>query len=80
MGEEGLVRLRTLSEAENLLLERGAVLPINYGVTYNLISTSEVGGWFPNILDIHPFKYLEFRSSRPLPGVTMHRIPNGAAP
>jgi peptide/nickel transport system substrate-binding protein/oligopeptide transport system substrate-binding protein len=28
----------------------------------------EVDGWFPNALDIHPFKYLAFKNFRPLPG------------
>jgi hypothetical protein len=29
----------------------------------------ELGGWFPNALDIHPFKYLAFKAFRPLPGI-----------
>jgi peptide/nickel transport system substrate-binding protein/oligopeptide transport system substrate-binding protein len=69
MNEEGEKRLATLAEAEQLLLERGEVLPISYTPALNIINTNEIGGWFPNALDIHPFKYLNFRAFRPLPGV-----------
>jgi peptide/nickel transport system substrate-binding protein/oligopeptide transport system substrate-binding protein len=72
LSEEGERRWRTLAEAETMLLDRGAVLPIYHGAAVNLISLTEVDGWYPNALDIHPFKYLSFRSFRPLPGVTMH--------
>jgi peptide/nickel transport system substrate-binding protein/oligopeptide transport system substrate-binding protein len=71
MAEEGETRWATLAEAEKLLLERGAVLPISYSPALNIISTSEIGGWYKNVLDLHPFKYLEFRSFRPLPGVAL---------
>jgi len=33
----------------------------------------ELEGWFPNALDIHPFKYLAFKAFRPLPGVVYKR-------
>jgi peptide/nickel transport system substrate-binding protein/oligopeptide transport system substrate-binding protein len=31
----------------------------------------ELDGWYPNALDIHPFKYLSFKAARPLPGVAL---------
>jgi peptide/nickel transport system substrate-binding protein/oligopeptide transport system substrate-binding protein len=71
MIEEGETRLRTLAEAETLLLHRGAVLPICYNPALNIIDTGELDGWYPNALDIHPFKYLSFRAFRPLPGVAV---------
>jgi peptide/nickel transport system substrate-binding protein/oligopeptide transport system substrate-binding protein len=71
MTEEGDARLATLADAEKLLLERGTVLPISYSPALNIIDTNELDGWFPNALDIHPFKYLTFKSFRPLPGVAM---------
>jgi len=71
MIEEGFDRLLTLAEAEKLLLDRGAVLPICYNPALNIVDTGEMAGWFPNALDIHPFKYLSFRTFRPLPGVAM---------
>ncbi|MDR1837988.1 MAG: peptide ABC transporter substrate-binding protein [Treponema sp.] len=71
MLEEGNVRMATLAEAEKLLLDRGVVLPIFYHPALNIIDTGEVDGWYPNALDIHPFRYFSFRAYRPLPGVVM---------
>ncbi|MDR2101565.1 MAG: peptide ABC transporter substrate-binding protein [Treponema sp.] len=69
MSEEGEQRWKTLSEAETLLLSRGTVLPISYSPAINVVDTDELDGWFPNVLDIHPFKYFFFKALRPLPGV-----------
>jgi peptide/nickel transport system substrate-binding protein/oligopeptide transport system substrate-binding protein len=71
MGEEGEKRWQTLAKAEALLLERGTVLPIFYSPALNVIDIEALGGWYPNALDIHPFKYLAFKTSRPLPGVAL---------
>jgi peptide/nickel transport system substrate-binding protein/oligopeptide transport system substrate-binding protein len=71
MLEEGDARWAVLADAEKLLLERGSVLPISYSPSVNIIDTNEVGGWYPNALNIHPFKYLHFRAFRPLPGVVL---------
>jgi len=71
MTEEGDKRLATLADAEKLLLERGTVLPISYSPALNIVDTNELDGWYPNALDIHPFKFLSFKSFRPLPGVAM---------
>jgi len=71
MLEEGEARYAILAEAEQLLLDRGSVLPISFSQAINIIDTGELEGWFPNALDIHPFKYLAFKAFRPLPGVVM---------
>ncbi|MCL2763953.1 MAG: peptide ABC transporter substrate-binding protein [Treponema sp.] len=71
MIEEGDTRLATLAEAEKLLLNRGTVLPIFFNPALNIVDTGELDGWYPNALDIHPFKYISFRAVRPLPGVAM---------
>jgi len=76
MIEEGEVRFATLAEAEKLLLERGVVLPISYSPALNIVDTGELDGWFKNALDIHPFKYLTFKTYRPLPGVAMGNLLN----
>ena len=73
MMEEGEARLAILADAEKLLLERGSVLPISYSPALNIVDTNELDGWYPNALDIHPFKYLSFKTFRPLPGVAMFR-------
>jgi len=69
MTEEGAERWETLAEAEALLLYRGNVLPISFSPALNIIDLNEIQGWYPNVLDIHPFKYMRFRELRPLPGV-----------
>jgi peptide/nickel transport system substrate-binding protein/oligopeptide transport system substrate-binding protein len=71
MAQEGEDRWKTLSEAEKVLLDRGAVLPISYSPALNIIDVNEIDGWYPNPLDIHPFKYLVFAAFRPLPGVAL---------
>jgi len=69
MFEAGATRWATLAEAEQLLLDRGTILPITFLPAINVIDTNELEGWFPNPLGIHPFKYLTFRELRPLPRV-----------
>lgn len=53
-------RYRMMAEAEQMLLEAGVVLPIKHSPAFNIIDLERIQGWFPNPLDIHPFKYLEF--------------------
>ncbi|HOV37210.1 MAG TPA: peptide ABC transporter substrate-binding protein [Spirochaetales bacterium] len=65
-GEE---RYKTLSAAESLLLKSGEVLPIGHTPAINLIDLQFVDGWYPNPLDIHPFKYVRFTPFKLLPGV-----------
>ncbi|WP_304242894.1 peptide ABC transporter substrate-binding protein [Gracilinema caldarium] len=69
MQEEGEQRWQTLSRAEEQLLQGGTVLPIAYTPALNIIDMNEIDGWYPNPLDIHPFKYLKYASFRALPGV-----------
>jgi peptide/nickel transport system substrate-binding protein/oligopeptide transport system substrate-binding protein len=71
MGAEGTDRLKKLSDAETLLLERGTVLPISYSPAVNIIDLDEIDGWFPNALDVHPYKYLSYKAYRPLPGIAL---------
>lgn len=61
-------RYRLMSEAEQLLLDDAALLPIKHSPAFNIIDLDRVQGWFPNPLDIHPFKYMEF---------TRYQIPDG---
>jgi peptide/nickel transport system substrate-binding protein/oligopeptide transport system substrate-binding protein len=71
MTEDGEQRWNTLAEAEKLLLDKGTVLPISFSSALNIVDTGELDGWYPNALDIHPFKYLAFKAFRPLPGVAL---------
>jgi peptide/nickel transport system substrate-binding protein/oligopeptide transport system substrate-binding protein len=69
MSEEGEKRFETLAEAEQLLLDRGTVLPVSFSPALNLVDTDEIEGWFFNVMDIHPFKYFRFKTTKPLPGI-----------
>ena len=53
--------LKLLAKAEQMLLDAGIILPISHPVTINALNQKEIGGWFENSLDVHPFKYLYFK-------------------
>jgi len=50
-------RMRTLAEAERILLEEMPVLPLYTYVNKGMLSR-KVRGWHPNILDQHPLKHI----------------------
>ncbi|AHC16608.1 peptide ABC transporter substrate-binding protein [Salinispira pacifica] len=54
----GLSRYEKLAEAEQHLLDSSILLPVNHSPAIHLVNLDAVGGWYPNPLDIHPFKYL----------------------
>ena len=56
--EDGEARLKVLADAETLLLQGGLLIPLSHTPGFNLIDRDEIGGWYPNPLDIHPFKNL----------------------
>ena len=58
--QTGTKRLKTLSESEGLLLGEGTVLPVSHQPALNVVDLSSLEGWYPNPLDIHPFKYMRF--------------------
>jgi len=64
-----LKRFEKLREAESLLLSTCQVIPIEHYPAVNLIDLRFVSGWFPNVLDIHPFKNLSPRLGFDIPGV-----------
>ncbi len=51
-------RYKILGQAEEKLLSDAVLIPIYHQVSLNIIDTDCIGGWSPNALDIHPFKYL----------------------
>ncbi|HKJ85800.1 MAG TPA: peptide ABC transporter substrate-binding protein, partial [Spirochaetia bacterium] len=69
MGMTGDERYETLSRAEAMLLADGVVLPVSHSPSINLINLGLIDGWYPNPLDIHPFKFMTPASGRPLPNV-----------
>jgi oligopeptide transport system substrate-binding protein len=66
-------RYKRLAEAEGILLEKAAILPLRHGAAVNLINVNAIGGWFSNPLDIHPFKFLTFKAMSTPPGIALAR-------
>jgi oligopeptide transport system substrate-binding protein len=55
----GLERAELLMEAERLIVEQEAIaIPLFHFVSANLIDTEQWGGWFANILDHHPPRFI----------------------
>ena len=75
-----LERFEKLQEAESLLLSSCQVIPIEHYPAVNLIDRRFVDGWFPNALDIHPFKNLNSRLGFDIPGVARAEIGAGEIP
>lgn len=59
-------RLKTLSQAEGLLLQSGLLIPLSHTPSFSLIDRDEIGGWYANALDIHPFKNLYRKAPKPM--------------
>jgi oligopeptide transport system substrate-binding protein len=58
----GQERMAALEKAEEILITRDqAVIPLYYYVHRNLIDTSTWGGWYENVMDSHPLKYIHKR-------------------
>jgi peptide/nickel transport system substrate-binding protein/oligopeptide transport system substrate-binding protein len=64
-------RYKKLAEAEGILLTKAVVLPIDHTPAVNLIDLNRVDGWYPNPLDLHPFKYFDFKTQKAPPGTVM---------
>ena len=55
-------RFAIFQKAEDILLEDLPVLPI-YIYARNYLLSKDVQGWYPNIEDIHPLKYISIVSN-----------------
>lgn len=63
-------RYKILGEAEKLLLGDIVVIPLGHPRAINLIDLRFIDGWFPNVLDIHPFKFMKPRKDvKVIPGL-----------
>ena len=67
-------RLDKLKEAEEILLRTCQVMPVEHFPAVNIIDTRFVDGWFPNALDIHPFKNLSPKLGFDIPGVALRSM------
>ncbi len=50
-------RYRTFQQAEAILMDESPIIPI-YTYTRVLLKHPQLQGWYPNILDQHPYKYV----------------------
>jgi oligopeptide transport system substrate-binding protein len=55
-------RMKTLAEAEGLLVQEVPVIPLYYGTT-QFLKDARVQGWYPNLLDQHPLRAVGFDSA-----------------
>jgi oligopeptide transport system substrate-binding protein len=54
---EGPDRMKTFQSAEDILVDQDvAIVPLYFYVSQNMIDLSKWGGWYPNVLDIHPLE------------------------
>ena len=64
LASDGTEHYKLLAQAEQLLLDEGMVIPISHSLSFHAINLQEIGGWYVNALDIHPFKYLYFKEDK----------------
>jgi oligopeptide transport system substrate-binding protein len=53
-------RYKKLAAAEQVLIDSGLIIPISHPVAADCIDIEILGGWYSNVLDIHPLKDLYF--------------------
>jgi len=74
-GQKPDERLKTLAQAEGYLLQNGLLIPLSHTPSFNLIDRDEIGGWYANALDIHPFKNLYRKATRPVKNLVRFDLP-----
>jgi len=65
MTKDGSERYELLSQAEEILLQDAVVLPVTHLPAFSLVDHARIDGWYPNVLDIHPLRYLQFLEPEP---------------
>ena len=60
MNADEISRRELLLQAEQLLLDSGAVIPMSTAFATNFVRKDLISGWETNPLDIHPFKTISF--------------------
>lgn len=64
-------RMNKMMEAEKILVYSAQVMTIEHYPAVNIIDRRFIEGWYPNALDIHPFKDIKIRLGYHIPGVVM---------
>jgi peptide/nickel transport system substrate-binding protein/oligopeptide transport system substrate-binding protein len=65
--EDGSARMASLARAEAKLLADAAVLPVYHSLSFDVIDTGFIKGWYINPMDVHPFKALSFGTPKARP-------------
>jgi oligopeptide transport system substrate-binding protein len=68
------VRLPLVHEAEDLFLSQSPVIPIYWYTSCYLLHPS-VLGWYPNAVDIHPFKFVDLKPLEEFTGTKLSKKP-----
>jgi len=68
-------RLKLLGKAEEYLLQQGLLIPLSHTPGFSLIDQTEVGGWYANPLDLHPFKSLYWKPPVPIKNTVRFDLP-----
>jgi len=68
------VRLPLVHEAEDLFLGQSPVIPIYWYTSCYLLHPS-VLGWYPNAVDIHPFKFVDLKPLEEFTGTKLSKKP-----
>lgn len=55
----GKERRSVLEEAQQIVLNNHALIPLYYYASHNLIDREDHEGWSPNVMNIHPVKHLQ---------------------
>lgn len=64
-------RYKKLAEVEQLLLDSHIIIPLSHNPSINVVDLYSVAGWYPNAINIHPFKFIKFKKSKTLPGIAI---------
>ena len=57
-------RYKKLSEAESLLLDSNIIIPLSHNPSVNVIDLYQISGWYPNAINIHPFKFIKIKKAK----------------
>ena len=63
------IRYKKLSEVEELLLNSHILIPLSHNPSLNVIDLYQVAGWYPNAINIHPFKFIKLKKAKAVPNV-----------
>ena len=64
-------RYKKLSEAEELLLDSNVIIPLSHNPSVNVIDLYQISGWYPNAINIHPFKFIKIKKGKAVQNIAV---------